>query len=196
MKNKKSSSASSIAMLAIFIAVMIVVQLLTQIVYGIWPIPVQPTLMGVPVIIGSIILGPRMGAFLGFFMGLYSFVYSSLFPIVTSYWFTPLQPHGNFWSLVIAFLPRVLVGIIPYYVYQIFKNRLGAGLAGFAGAATNTVLVLGIAALAFQTTNAGVLGATFQQMVALIVGANSIAEAVAAIIIAAAIVPILEKIRD
>ena len=40
----KKSKASDIAILAIFIAIMVVVQVLSQIVYSVWPLPIVPTL--------------------------------------------------------------------------------------------------------------------------------------------------------
>lgn len=193
----KNSKASSTAMVGIFIAIMIVIQLLTQFVYGVWPLPIQPTLMQIPVIIGAIILGPKKGAFLGFVMGLYSFLYSTFFPIPTSYFFTPFYHGGNIGSLVIAFVPRILIGIVPFYVYKLVykltKNGSGsAGLAGFAGAVTNTILVLGFIFVFFSAS----IKESFAMLVASIVSVNSIAEAVASIILTAAIVPILKKIRN
>lgn len=170
---------------------MIVIQLLTQIVYAFWPSPIQPTLMQIPVIIGSIILGPRKGAFLGFFMGLYSFLYSTFFPIPTSFLFTPFQPHGNIWSLVIAFVPRILVGILPYYVYKAIKNRSNAAMAAFVGDMTNTVLVLGGIFLFFGS----VIKETFGQLVIAIVSVNTLVEVIASVILVAAIVPILKRIH-
>ncbi|MCE2141666.1 pantothenic acid transporter pant, partial [Streptococcus thermophilus] len=40
----KKSKASDVAILAIFIAIMVVVQLFTQFVINVWPFPVKPTL--------------------------------------------------------------------------------------------------------------------------------------------------------
>ena len=70
----KKSKASDVAILSIFIAIMVVVQLLSQIIYSVWPLPIVPTLLHIPVIIGSIVLGVRKGAFLGLVMGLISVI--------------------------------------------------------------------------------------------------------------------------
>lgn len=189
---KKTSNASDIAILSIFIAIMIIIHFLSRIVYSFWPFPIQPTLVHIPVIIGSILLGWRKGATLGFVMGMISFLNSTLAPIPTSFLFSPFTPHGNVWSLFIAFVPRILIGILPFFVYRSFKTHFGAGLAGFLGSATNTILVLGSAFIFFNDQ----LNMTFKTLIASIIATNSIAEAIAASILTAAIVPILIKFRN
>lgn len=192
----KNSKASDIAILAIFIAIMIVIQILSQVVYAFWPVPIKPTLLHIPVLIGSVVLGWRKGAFLGFVMGLISFINATIVTSPSSFLFSPLQPnpvtgHGDFAALLIAFIPRILIGIFPYFVYRAMKNRFGAGLSGFVGTATNTVLVLGGIYLFFHTT----LKQTFGAFLASIVTVNSLAEVVIAVLLAAAIIPALEKSR-
>ena len=182
------TKASDIATLSIFIAIMVVIHLLSKIVYTFWPFPIQPTLVHIPVIIGSIVLGWRKGAALGFVMGMNS----TIAPIPTSFLFSPFAPNGNIWSLFVAFAPRILVGILPFFIYQLAKNRFGAGLAGFLGSATNTVLVLSSAFLLFNDQ----LNMTFKALIASIIATNSIAEAIASTILTASIVPILIKFRN
>ena len=60
MKNNKA--ASNIATVAIFFAIMLVINFLTSLVFNLWPVPIKPTLIHVPVIIASIVYGPRIGA--------------------------------------------------------------------------------------------------------------------------------------
>ncbi|WP_281063657.1 ECF transporter S component [Lactococcus raffinolactis] len=186
------TKASDIATLSIFIAIMVVIHLLSKIVYTFWPFPIQPTLVHIPVIIGSIVLGWRKGAALGFVMGMISFLNSTIAPIPTSFLFSPFAPNGNIWSLFVAFAPRILVGILPFFIYQLAKNRFGAGLAGFLGSANNTVLVLSSAFLLFNDQ----LNMTFKALIASIIATNSIAEAIASTILTASIVPILIKFRN
>lgn len=71
---------------------MVVVQLLSQIIYSVWPLPIVPTLLHIPVIIGSIVLGVRKGAFLGLVMGLISVINSTIVTLPSSFMFSPLQP--------------------------------------------------------------------------------------------------------
>ena len=77
---KNSKAASNIATVAIFFAIMLVINFLTSLVFNLWPVPIKPTLIHVPVIIASIVYGPRIGATLGALMGVifYQQVTSSL----------------------------------------------------------------------------------------------------------------------
>ena len=167
----KKSKASDVAILSIFIAIMVVVQLLSQIIYSVWPLPIVPTLLHIPVIIGSIVLGVRKGAFLGLVMGLISVINSTIVTLPSSFMFSPLQPvpgtnHGSIWALVIAIVPRV-------------------------GTATNTLLVLSFIFLFFHD----VTKQTFGALLASIITGNSIAEVIIAVILTMAIVPALSKAR-
>ena len=192
----KKSKASDIAILSLLVALIIVIQFLSSYVYQIWPIPVQPTLASIPVIVGACILGWRKGAILGFFMGLILFIQASMTAGPTNFLFTPVYPvpgthAGSFWSVIITFVPRILIGLFAGLSYKFIKNRLGAGLAGFVGAFTNTLFVLSFMYLFFGS----VLKMTFGQLLGLIIAGNSIVEVLAAIILTAVIVPALEKNR-
>jgi uncharacterized membrane protein len=49
-------------------------------------------------------------------------------------------------ALLAAFLPRVLIGVLAYYVYRPLRRwpALAAGVAGLVGTLTNSVGVLGL----------------------------------------------------
>jgi uncharacterized membrane protein len=49
-------------------------------------------------------------------------------------------------ALVAAFLPRILIGVLAYYVYRALRRwpALAAGAAGLAGTLTNSFGVLGL----------------------------------------------------
>ena len=115
----------------------------------------KATTIHIPVIIGSILLGPQKGAVLGGVFGLTSLINNTLYPTATSFVFSPFYSAGAFkggWaSLIICFAPRILVGVTPWLVWHLLEPRLGSsrtgrlfslGLAGFAGALTNTLLVM------------------------------------------------------
>jgi uncharacterized membrane protein len=194
--NMKNSKASDIATLSLLIASMIIIQFISSYIYRIWPIPVQPTLASIPVIVGACLLGWRKGAVLGFFMGLILFVQASMTAGPTNFLFTPVYPvpgtnSGSFLSIIITFVPRILIGVFAGLIYKIGKNQISAGLAGFIGAATNTVFVLGFMYLFFGK----VLKMTFGQLLGMIIAGNSIVEVVVAVILVAAIVPAVEKSR-
>lgn len=193
----KNSKAADTAILAIFIAIMVIVQVLSQVIYSMWPFPIVPTLLHIPVIIGSITLGSKKGAFLGLVMGLISVINSTVITLPSSFMFSPLQPipgtnHGSIWALVIAIVPRILIGIFPYYVYKAFKkNKFGAGLAAFVGTATNTVLVLSLIFLFFRNVTHQTIG----KLLSAIITGNSIAEVIIAVVLTIAIVPALDKFQ-
>lgn len=79
------------------------------------------TIIHIPVIIGAILLGPARGAFLGGIFGLTSMINNTFNPNLTSFVFSPFYSlgnvHGNFKSLMICFVPRILIGVVAYYVY-------------------------------------------------------------------------------
>ena len=115
---KKNKAATDVAIIAIFFAIMLVINFLTSLVFNLWPVPIKPTLVHVPVIIASIVYGPRIGAILGGLMGIMSVTVNTLTLLPTSYLFSPFVENGNFASLIIALVPRILIGITPYFVYK------------------------------------------------------------------------------
>ena len=154
----------------------------------------------IPVIIGSIVLGPKNGAFLGFMFGLTSFISAHLQPVVTSYFFSPII-SGNLFSLIVCFVPRILVGIIPYYVFKFFKKYININIAliisGLIGSLTNTVLVLGFIYIFFAEKYAQILNTTLDNLLAVIfasVGLNALLEALASAILVLTICKALFKI--
>src|SRR5699024_2660203 len=106
----------------------------------------RATIIHIPVIIGSLLLGPKKGAGLGFVFGLTSFINNTINPTVTSFVFTPFYSLGEFsgviGSLIICFIPRILVGVVPFYVYHWVRkiqkknevSTVGLILAGISGA--------------------------------------------------------------
>ena len=116
------SSVMDLAVMGMFIAI-IVLMAYTPI--GLIDLPlIKATILHVPVIIGAILLGPKKGAALGFVFGLTSIIKNTMSPSLLSFLFTPLVPvpglgRGSLWALVICFVPRILVGVIPYYVSAI-----------------------------------------------------------------------------
>ena len=192
----RHTKASKTAIISIFIAVMIVINVLTQLVLPVWPFPIRPTFLHIPVIIGSILLGPRIGAFLGFIMGLISTITATIVTSPTSFLFSPLQPvpgtnHGDIWALAVAIIPRIFIGIIPYYVYKALDKRtkLAPQISGFTGSFVNTIFTLSAIFIVFGHD----LKWSLKTVLATIVGTNSIAEAIIAAILTGVLVPRLKK---
>ena len=92
---------------------------------------------------------------------------------------------------MIAMIPRILIGITPYYVYKIMKNKTGLILAGAVGSMTNTIFVLGGIFVLFSSVYKGDL----QLMLAGILGTNANAEMIISAVLTLAIVPVIEKLK-
>ncbi|NCU25458.1 ECF transporter S component [Candidatus Nomurabacteria bacterium] len=86
------------------------------------------TIIHLPVIIGSVLLGPAYGAFLGFAFGVSSVLNATFAPDLTSFAFSPFYSAGGFtgngWSLVVAIVPRVLTGVVPFFIYKLLSFLL------------------------------------------------------------------------
>lgn len=110
------------------------------------------TLSHVPVIIAAVVLGMKAGALMGLVFGTCSFIYwTFVAPGAFSFLYTPFYSlgefQGNFGSLLICFVPRILIGVVTVLVMKglmkIIKNEFAAAAAaGLFGTLTNTFLVL------------------------------------------------------
>ncbi len=155
----------------------------------------------IPVIIGSVVLGARKGAFLGFIFGLTSFIMSNIQPTIVSYFFTPVI-SGNILSLVVCFIPRILVGIFPYYIYKSLKKVCNINIAliisGILGSLTNTVFVMSFICMFFAKKYAEILNTTLDSLFVVIlanVGVNAILEAISSAILTFSICKVLLRNR-
>ena len=126
----------------------------------------RATIIHVPVIIASLLMGPKKGGALGFLFGLTSFINNTMNPTPTSFVFTPFYSigdvSGGIGSVILCFIPRILVGILPFYVYKLvlrFSNEetrrkgvsnVGLVLAGVSGALVNTLLVMNLIFVFFR----------------------------------------------
>ncbi len=173
---------------------------------------IKATLIHVPVIIGSIILGPKRGAFLGFVFGCTSLINNTINPSLLSFAFSPFysvgETGGNFFSLIICFVPRILVGVVPYFVYigikKLCKGKNGGDwlalpVAGVAGAVVNTLLVMNLIYFCFSEQFAAAkqiaVSAVYNAVVGIIF-VNGVPEAIVAAILVAAIGKVLLKVQS
>ena len=170
----------------------------------------RATIVHIPVIIASLLLGPKKGAALGFLFGLTSFINNTMNPTPTSFLFTPFfslgETSGNFSSLIICFVPRILVGVVPYYVYQFCQNlskkeeisQIGLILSGICGSLTNTLLVMNLTFIFFKEEYALANNKTVSAVygfILSIIGINGVPEAIIAGILTLFIGRILLKKR-
>jgi len=199
MKNTKNFTLT-----AMFLAIMI---LLAVTPLGFIPIgPINATTMHIPVIVASIILGPRLGAFLGGTFGLISLIRSTFIPTPLSFVFSPFIPvigtdQGSWKALIIALIPRILIGVVPYFVYKgiqkLTKNKvnpLSLFLAGIAGSLVNTILVMNLIYFLFQQDYAQVLGTNINAVysaVLAVIFTSGVPEAIVAGLVTAAVSTVL-----
>jgi len=144
--------------------------------------PIVATLSHVPVIITAILLGTGAGMAMGFFFGLFSFlVWTFTPPSPIAFVFTPFYTigdiSGNFWSLFICFVPRILIGLVTGLCFQLFtrlfserekKDALVYGLSGLLGTLANTFLVLGGIYLFFGRAYADTIGTPYTLLLGII----------------------------
>lgn len=180
--------------------------------------PIVMTLAMIPVIIAGILLGPGTGSILGFIAGLFSCIVWTFMPPnpATAFVFTPFYSlgdlQGNFWSLVICFVPRVLTGTVAGLISKGFTvffankekkaspdnpykptkwaNIINFSVSAAVGSMINTLLVLGGIYLFFGQPYAAAVDSPYSLLLLLIGGtilSNGIPEAVLAAICAPAI---------
>lgn len=188
MNRHKSSDISRVA---IFFAIMLVIHFISSLVFNLWPVPIKPTLVHIPVIVASIMYGPRIGTILGGLMGVISVVTNTVVLLPTSYLFSPFVDQGNLASLMIAMVPRLLIGITPYYCYKFIHNQFGLVLSGLVGSLTNTVFVLSGIFVFFST----VFGGNIKALLATIVSTNAIVEMIISALVAFTLIPTLSKLN-
>lgn len=112
------------------------------------------TIMHIPVIIGGIIEGPIVGAIVGLIFGLFSMYQNFTAPGPTSF---------IFWNPIIALVPRILVGVVSFYVYNFLKNKIKnpkftIGISAIVATLTNTIGVLGLTYIIYLENYAKTLG--------------------------------------
>lgn len=171
-----------------------------MIVLGFTPIGIIPigvisaTTMHVPVIIGACLLGPKMGGVLGGVFGIMSVIRATITPALTSFVFTPFYSFtpefsGSWKSLIVAIVPRILIGVVSGYIYKFImkitkeKQSIALVCAGAIGSLTNTIGVMGLIYLLFGNQYAKALDSSIELLLGLIltvVTTNGFAEVVVA----------------
>lgn len=153
------------------------------------------TIMHIPTIIGAILEGPIVGATIGLIFGLFSMYQNYTAPTSLTY-FIFLNP-------IVAIIPRVLIGIVTYYVYALFKNKFNnksipVGIAAVMGTLTNTIGVLGLTYLIYLERYAVALNISEAAVSSTLLGiivSNGIPEAVLSGLVTIPIIRIMQKIR-
>lgn len=178
------------------IAVLSAISITLSMIPGIGYIPIGPvnaTIMHIPVIIGAIIEGPVVGATVGLIFGITSMLKAITTPTATSFIF--MNP-------IVSILPRVLIGILAYYVYELAvkitkKVYLSGLISGAIGSLVNTAGVLGMVYVLYGAEYAIKKGAdpsTAGKLILALVTTNGIPEAIVGALVVSSVVVALKKV--
>ena len=146
----RSKKIKRLVLLSMFIGIEIV---LMSTPLGYIPIgPIKATTLHIPVIIISILLGPKEGAILGFVFGFSSMLINTFNPSLFSFCFSPFysigEISGNFSSCLIAIVPRMMIGIIAGYTYRLLSKKLSiiiaSSISGFVSTILHTAMVMSL----------------------------------------------------
>lgn len=154
--------------------------------------PVKMTLLTLPVMVGSVVLGARSGIILGSIFGLTSF-YTCFGMDFVGMGLLSINP---FLTFVMCFVPRVLCGWLPALIYKAIsqngtkRTMLAIPVAGASVAIINTVLFLGSMWLFFGNSLSEVVGIEINNifaLFALFAGTNGLIEIAVNIVVGTAI---------
>lgn len=185
MRSKKTQHMAFMAMF-LAIEVILVVTPLGYIPIG----PLSATTMHIPVIIAGITLGKRVGAQLGFVFGLTSLIRATIQPGITSFCFSPFVTVGNIsgnWSSVlIALVPRIILGYLAGVTFVFLKSKFNNEnvaiiSSALVGSITNTILVLGGIYFFFGKAYADAINIAYNSLIVMLLGVvttNGIIEAI------------------
>lgn len=203
MKTLKNTKA--LTLLSVLAAIEVILSSFTPL--GFIPLGgINATTIHIPVIIGAIFLGPVAGGILGGVFGILSVITNTIRPNITSFVFSPFitmsDTSGNFSSLLIAIVPRVMMGVIAYYTYKqvnkVLKNKILAySCAGIVGSLVNTILVMGGIYIFFGSQYAAAKQIEFSALFGVIMSViciNGVVEAIVAALIVSAVCKVLNQI--
>lgn len=192
----KKLTTRELALYALFIALIFLL--------GLTPIGLIPlgfinvTILCIPTIIGTVVLGRKAGLVLGFFFGLASLLSAMGISMVPQSALAAMLLAANPFLLALnCFIPRLLVPLMTDLVYRALtkkrESRLAVAPAAVAGSLTNTVFYLGLMLFFFNLCGLDSTG-----VLAVIGGTGLIAgslEALAAAVIATPVVMAIHKLK-
>lgn len=189
-KQRKKTDVRKMAIIGVLSAISI---MLSMTPLGFIPIgPTNATIMHIPVIIGAIVEGPLVGITVGFIFGATSLLRALTMPTITS--FALVNP-------LVSVLPRILIGIVAYYVYKFTikftKNVFVSGwITGVIGSLVNTAGVLGMIYTLYGSRYAEALGesaSAAKTLILTLVATNGIPEAIVGGFVVSAVCVVFNK---
>jgi len=154
--------------------------------------PLNLTIMHIPVIIGAVLEGPLVGIIVGLIFGVTSLLRAITMPTITN--FALINP-------LVSILPRVLIGIVAYYVYKLTikltKNAFVSGwITGVIGSLVNTVGVLGMTYILYGARYAEALGksaSAAKTLILTLIATNGVPEAIVGGFVVSAVCVVFNK---
>ncbi|MDO5085812.1 MAG: ECF transporter S component [Erysipelotrichaceae bacterium] len=200
----KSKYVKKLVLLALFLAIefILIISPLGYVNVG----PVRATTLHIPVIIASIVLGPKYGMFVGLFFGASSVAINTFSPTPASFLFSPFyqvgQYKGSVFSLIIALVPRIGLGYFSYYTYRflqkgIKQNDVAIALSACFNTLLHSVLVLGFIYIFYAEGYAALKGVSVSKVVgviASIIAVNGVLETVVAGVVVLAVCKAMFKL--
>lgn len=185
----QSKKTYQIAILGMLTAIVLIQNFVP--VVGYIPIPpINPTIIHITVIIAALTLGYKNGMILGLVWGVACIIRAFT---------TPTSPLDIlfFTNPIIAIIPRILVGFVAGYVYQLLKktkllDSISMIISAILASLTNTIFVLLFIYLFYRVEYASFLNVDQGKLIGImgiVIVTSGVAEAVAAGIIA----PIVAK---
>lgn len=203
--NMTNTKIKRFTYLALFIAIELVMNAIPFL--GFIPLgAINATTLHIPVILTAIILGKKEGTIMGFLFGFLSMMKNTINPTATSFVFSPFISiggvNGGLASLLIAFIPRMMIGYGSGLIYELlskFKinDSINTAISGACGSLLNTILVMSGIYVFFGQTYAEVMNLSYQALIAFIMSVittNGIAEAIVAAILCTAVGKVAKKI--
>ena len=201
MFNKSLSRTTSITLLGMFGAI---IAILSTTFLGFIPVPGlgSATTLHIPVIVASLLLGPKYGAIVGFMFGFASVIRTTMIPVLSSFVFSPFVPvpgsdRGSMLSLIVAFVPRIILGILPWFLYKGVSKLtsehfmiINLAVTGIISTVMHTLMVMHLWYFLFRQPWAYARGQLVIEMYAVvlgIIGSVGIAEAIVAGVLVPAI---------
>ena len=190
LRQRKKTDVRRMAIIGVLSAISI---MLSMTPLGFIPIgPTNATIMHIPVIIGAIIEGPLVGITVGFIFGATSLLKALTMPTITSFAFV---------NPLVSVLPRMLIGIVAYYVYKLTikftKNVFVSGwITGVMGSLVNTAVVLGMIYILYGARYAEALGesaSAAKTLILTLVATNGIPEAIVGGFVVSAVCVVFNK---
>ncbi|KRM87826.1 ECF transporter S component [Lacticaseibacillus thailandensis] len=189
---RRRSSAYRISIMSLLVALIILQSALPMVGY-ISLGGISITTLHLTVIVGAVVLGTSYGTALGAVWGLSSWIMAFVRP-------SDVLTILLFRNPIIAFLPRILAGLVAGVLFNQLLPRVRTGvggsikmaIAGIGAALTNTLLVVALTWVFYASKAAALIGhgantSNFGWVMLALLGVNAIAE----VIMAGVITPIL-----